>query len=213
MDKPIPSTRPRSLVATEDRTKPGSGRATGRVSKLQWLQEALKVLASNGVEAVRIADLARRLKISKSGFYWHFEDRDELLTEMKQYWVDEYSQQIILEVLEKEEALHERLLNVVQIIRIKKSGKYDLAFTSWAQSDPKVRELVDQVRDMRIAFIKRIFAENGCTGDELESRARLFVVYFSWSEVMFNETAGLLVGEPLDEIVRIIAGPTGSSRK
>ena len=210
MFKPIHPARPKSLVICEDRTKPGSGRATGRVSKLQWLEEALKVLASNGVEAVRIADLARRLKISKSGFYWHFENRDELLAEMKQYWVDEYSQQIILEVQDKEETLHERLLKVVRTIRTKKSGKYDLAFASWAQRDPTVRELVDQVRDMRILFVKRLLAENDCTGVELESRARLFVVYFSWSEVMFYETAGLLVGEAVDEILRIICSPASS---
>ena len=49
-----------------------------RASKAEWLQGAPDALAKNGIEAIRIQPLARRLGISKSGFYWHFKDRHEL---------------------------------------------------------------------------------------------------------------------------------------
>jgi AcrR family transcriptional regulator len=182
------------------------GRPTGRVSKRQWLAAALDVLASEGVGRVRVADLARRLCISKSGFYWHFRNRDELLEEMKSYWVDEYNQQIISEVLDQDDPLRKRLMNLVSLIRKKQSGKYDLAFASWAKRDPLVHELLDQVRDMRIEFVKRLLSNEFRPGDELEARARLFVVYFSWSEVMFRHADTVLEGEPLHKIVEIIAG-------
>lgn len=183
-----------------------TGRPTGRVSKRQWLAAALDALASEGVEGVSVAGLARKLRISKSGFYWHFRNRGELLDEMKTYWVDEYSQQIISEVLDQDEPLRKRLLNLVSLIRTKQSGKYDLAFTSWAKRDPPVHELLDKVRDMRIEFVKRLFAKECRSDDELEARARLFVVYFSWSEVMFRRADTTLEGEPLHKILEIIAG-------
>lgn len=189
--------------------KPGR-RATGRVSKRQWLDAALEVLAADGVGAVRITALAKTLNISKSGFYWHFKNREDLLAEMKTYWTDEFSQQIISEVLKQEESPEKKLLTTVEMIRNMQSGKFDLAFNSWAQNDPLVRELVDRVRDMRISFIKKLLADTGATGAELEARARLFVVYFSWSEVMFRKTPVGLEGEPLDFIVRIIAGPAST---
>jgi AcrR family transcriptional regulator len=65
------------------------GRATGRVSKRQWLDEAFDMLASDGVDSLRITHLAKRLDISKSGFYWHFENREDLLKEMKTFWVEQ----------------------------------------------------------------------------------------------------------------------------
>jgi len=218
MNKILQLTKHQSPVESCERPKSYGGRATGRVSKRQWLDAALEVLASDGVDAVRIASLARTLNISKSGFYWHFKNRDDLLAEMRSYWIDEFSQQIIdefdkqiiSEVPYQDYLLRERLLTLVWTIRKKQSGKYDLAFTSWAQRDPLVRELVDRVRDMRATFVKRLLAHSGCTGDELESRARLFVVYFSWSEVMFKQTAAGLEGEPLDDILKIIAGPAGN---
>lgn len=186
--------------------KPRTGRPTGRVSKRQWLAAALDALASEGVEGVRVACLARKLRISKSGFYWHFRNRDELLDEVKTYWVDEYSQQIISEVLDQDDPLGKRLLNLVSLIRTKQGGKYDLAFTSWAKRDPLVHELLDHVRDMRIEFVKRLLSKEFRPGDELEARARLFVVYFSWSEVMFRRVDKTLEGEPLHKIVEIIGG-------
>jgi len=186
--------------------KTGTGHPTGRVTKQQWLAAALDELASAGVESVRVAGLARTLRISKSGFYWHFKNRDELFEEMKAYWVDEYSQQIISEVLGQNDPLQKRLLNLVSLIRTKQAGKYDLAFTSWAKREPSVQDVLDQVRDMRIEFVKLLISSEFPPGDELDARARLFVVYISWSEVMFRQVDTALQGEPLKKIIEIIAG-------
>ena len=188
--------------------KTGTGHPTGRVTKQQWLAAALDELASAGVESVRVAGLARTLRISKSGFYWHFKNRDELFEEMKAYWVDEYSQQIISEVLGQNDPLQKRLLNLVSLIRTKQAGKYDLAFTSWAKREPSVQDVLDQVRDMRIEFVKLLISSEFPPGDELDARARLFVVYISWSEVMFRQVDTALQGEPLKKIIEIIAGTT-----
>ena len=188
-------------------TKAGrSGHPTGRVSKQQWMRAALDALVVRGVEGVRITELARTLSISKSGFYWHFDNRDHLLQEMTSFWINEYSQQIISEVLEQDEPLKKRLLKLVQLIREKKAGKFDLAFTSWAKRDPSVHLILDQVRDMRIGFLKSLLATDFSSDAELNARAHLFVVYFSWSEVMFRKSGTALEDEPLDTILEIISG-------
>jgi AcrR family transcriptional regulator len=204
MNKPIPDARRKSLG--EKKTDPESGRTTGGVSKQQWLDAALEVLASDGVHAIRVMSLARTLNISKSGFYWHFKNRDDLLEEMKKYWTGRYSEQIILEVSSLNSLPAEKLLRAVQEIRGQQSARYDLAFALWAKRKPSVRKLVDQIRDIRIAFIKGILVDAGHSGKELEARSRLFIVYFSWSEVMYQQTATGLEGEPLEKIVEIICG-------
>jgi len=206
LGKTIKATGPQSLVETGEQVGRSGGRPTGRVTKRQWLDMALNVLVSDGVAAVRVADLAKRLKVSKSGFYWHFRDRAELLGAMQLYWVDEFSQQTISDALALEGTLRNRLFGLVRIIREKESGKLDLAFTSWAQTDPDVRELIDRVTEMRIAFVRNVLSELGLTAAELNARARVFVVYFSWSEVMFDATPDGFLGEELDQILDAITG-------
>ena len=205
MSRKITSTVRPSPVACEEQNKV-RGRATGRVSKSDWLNKALELLVSDGIDAVRIVDIARLLKVSKSGFYWHFKDRAELLEAMKHYWVDEFSRNFIEDASTDNGPLRKRLASLVGAIRKKQSGKLDLAFTSWAQTDPGVQEIVDRVRDMRIAFIKSLLSSAGLSGEELDSRARLFVAYFSWSEVMFEPKNGELAGEDLNRILDIIVG-------
>jgi AcrR family transcriptional regulator len=205
MNKSITDAKHKSL---EKNTKidPKSGQATRRVSKQQWLKAALEVLASDGVHAIRVMNLAKTLNISKSGFYWHFKNRDDLLKEMKKYWTGRYSEQIILKVSSLNSLVAEILLRAVQEFRGQQSARYDLAFALWAKREPSVRKLVDQIRDIRIAFIKGILVDAGYTGKELEARSRLFIVYFSWSEVMYQQIATGLEGEPLEKIVEIICG-------
>ncbi|MHC4350247.1 MAG: TetR/AcrR family transcriptional regulator, partial [Planctomycetota bacterium] len=50
-----------------------------RKSKAHWFQAALAALAREGIQGVRVERLARDLGVAKSGFYWHFRDRDDLL--------------------------------------------------------------------------------------------------------------------------------------
>jgi len=144
--------------------------------------------------------------VSKSGFYWHFKNRAELLEAMKQYWVDEFSSEFIADALADDRPFRERLVSLIRAIRKKQSGKLDLAFTSWAQTDPAVQGIIEQVRDMRIAFIKDSLNKSGVTDEELNIRARLFVVYFTWSEVMFESRHGELAGEDLNAVLDIIVG-------
>jgi AcrR family transcriptional regulator len=62
-----------------------------RVSKDQWLAKALDTLESSGVEAVKIERLAKALGVSRSGFYWHFKNRQDLLEHLLDFWVSEYT--------------------------------------------------------------------------------------------------------------------------
>lgn len=212
MSKTIAPTVQPGLVDCERQNKRG-GRPTGRVTKRDWLDKALEILVSEGIDAVRVVDLARQLKVSKSGFYWHFKDRAELLEAMKQYWVDEFSSEFIAAALVDDRPLRERLIALIGAIRKKQSGKLDLAFTSWAQTDPSVKDIIDHVRDMRITFVKNLLAKSAARDEKLNLRARLFVVYFSWSEVMFEPKCGELAGEDLNEVLDIIVGsdPTGKN--
>ena len=43
-----------------------------------WVTLGLEVLAAKGSAAIRVEPMARKLKVTKGSFYWHFEDRRAL---------------------------------------------------------------------------------------------------------------------------------------
>ncbi len=59
---------------------------TARLSKNIWLKHTLGKIGDVGVAAIQIESLARELKVTKGSFYWHFKDRDSLLSETLKYW-------------------------------------------------------------------------------------------------------------------------------
>ena len=44
-----------------------------------WLEAAYDALKESGVDAVRVMPLAKRLNLSRTSFYWFFQDREQLL--------------------------------------------------------------------------------------------------------------------------------------
>lgn len=206
MTQDVATTKHASLAEKNADVVRKTGRPTGRVTKRDWLDMGLQILASRGIDAVRVVDMAQELNISKSGFYWHFRDRADLLEAMKRHWIDEFSTQFMDAIKDHDGSLRERLISLVKAIRAKQSGKLDLAFASWAQTDPDVRGLVQQVRDMRIAFAKELLAETDASGTELTTRAKIFVIYFMWSEVVFETREDQLVSDELNTVLDIITG-------
>ena len=158
-----------------------------RVSKDQWFTKALDTLESSGVEAVKIEKLAKELGISRSGFYWHFKNRQDLLEQLLEYWVRVYTGVVTDNPDVVKLDPKKRLLTTMEMIRDKQLAKYDLAMTSWARLDSHVHKVVNKVVKMRLDYLRVIFAELGFEGDELEMRTRLFVCYHSWEDTMFTD--------------------------
>lgn len=157
------------------------------VSKAQWLGAALEAFAKGGLSAVQIEDLARSLGIAKSGFYWHFTGRPDLLHEMLDYWVNELTEVVTSnEELLNLEPKH-RMLTIAEMVLERELGRYDMAFRQWALQDEEVARVVKKVNDIRLGFLRKAFSELGFTGDDLEVRTMLFVCYHTWELSMFRE--------------------------
>ena len=158
-----------------------------RISKKQWLSKALEMLKARGVESVKIERLASGLGISRSGFYWHFKNRQDLLEHLLDYWVNEYTGVVTDNPDVVKLDPDKRLLVVMKMIRQNKLSEFDLAIHAWARVDPLAHKVLTRALKTRFEFIHSIFAEIGFEGDELEMRTRLFVCYHSWEATSFPE--------------------------
>ena len=157
------------------------------VSKAEWLSLALDVLSSEGIQGVRVERLARDIGIAKSGFYWHFRDRSDLLQNILDYWAHEYTAVITENAGLLEGDPNKRLYRAMVMILDHDLTKYDLAIRDWAAHDPAAAKAVRLVYRMRLEFVRSIFSDLGFRGQQLEMRTRLFVGYHSWEMTMFGD--------------------------
>src|SRR6516162_9059234 len=52
----------------------------------QWVAAARALLVAQGIEAVKVDRIARRLGVTRGGFYWHFRSRQALLDRLLAEW-------------------------------------------------------------------------------------------------------------------------------
>ena len=162
-----------------------NNRKIKHITKEAWLTCALNVLESTGIDGVRIEKLARQLGVSRSGFYWHFKDRQDLLTHILEYWAHEYTEVVTDNKALTEGPAVQRLENIMRTVRDYELNRFEAAIFIWSQSDPAAKETFNRAYKMRLDFIRNIFSELGFKDDELEMRAQLFMGYLAWEYTDF----------------------------
>jgi len=172
------------------------------VSKAQWLEAAMGRLRDHSVADITVEGLAKELGIAKSGFYWHFKSRDELLDALLDYWIHEVTE-VITENVEFE-ALEPkaRLMACAEMILELDLTRYEIGIRQFALRDEKAFRAVTKTNNLRGEFIGKAFSELGFAGDDLEMRVMLFACYHTWEASMFpgvsRKRRKELIGKRLD---------------
>jgi AcrR family transcriptional regulator len=151
--------------------------AKKRVSREQWLSKSLELFAVSGAEGLRVEKLARELNVAKSGFYWHFNDRDDLLDHILNYWAHEYTEVVTGNQLLQQEPARERLLLAMDMVFEQNLAEFDAAIDMWSRTNKRVARKRKQVLEMRLNFFRNAFRELGFKGDDLEMRTRVCAVF------------------------------------
>ena len=148
--------------------------ALTRTPRSNWIDEGLRALAAGGPDAVRIEPLARGLRVTKGGFYWHFDDRRALLEEM----LDAWERMLVDEVIQRVEAqggdARARLRKLSALAD--SSGellKIDLAIRDWARRDRRVARRLRRVDNRRMDYLRSLFGDLSADDDDVEARSML----------------------------------------
>ena len=96
-------------------SSPPAPTRNARLSADDWAQAALDLIAEQGVSAVAVEPLARRLGVTKGSFYWHFPSRDALLQAALERW-EAVEQESIFGSLEQVADPRERLRALFQLV-------------------------------------------------------------------------------------------------
>jgi len=152
-----------------------------RLKKEDWLEAALEVLKSEGVEGVYVEPLAKRIGITKGSFYWHFKDRPALLTELLEYWREKSTGGIISFIKDLPDKdgngdPTDKLWELMKYINNFEPDAYDPAIRAWSVSNKDAAEAMKEVDEKRLDIIYNLIVEKGL--DDIAAMVRARMIYF-----------------------------------
>lgn len=193
-------------------TLPESG---WRGSREVWLEAAHDLLVHSGIESVTIQSLSKRLKIARTSFYWHFEDRQSLLTALADRWASRTSEGLIAACKAFAETEAEAMLNVIGCFLGDKAfdSALEFAIRSWAQSDPQIMERVRREDLMRLEALVLMFNRWGHFGVDAETRARtVYLTQIGYISMRIHEPLALRMTR-IPSYVQIYTGVAPAPRE
>ena len=143
-----------------------------RLSADDWAQAALDLIAEQGVGAVAVEPLARRLGVTKGSFYWHFPSRDALLQAALERW-EVVEQQQVFGSLEEVPDPRTRLRALFQLVAHEVTPHVIYSELLKALDNPMVRPVIDRVSQRRMEYLIASFRQAGLSSTDARHRARL----------------------------------------
>jgi AcrR family transcriptional regulator len=157
------------------KSKPPAARSTLKATRDDWLRVALATLVSDGVDAVLVLPLAKKLKVSRSSFYWYFKNRKDLLDHLLQHWMSTNTAAIIEHAGRPSASAVQGVLHIFEcwVSETTYSPRLDIAVRNWATKSNAVRALVEQADDARLVAIKQMYQRHGFDDEDAFIRARI----------------------------------------
>lgn len=128
-----------------------------------WLGAAYDALIDSGVDGVRILPLAKRLNLSRTSFYWFFQDREALLGALVSLWKDKNTGGIVNRSQAYADTIAEAMLNVFDcwLDRDLFDSQLEFAIRSWALQSPEVLADVQEADQKRVEALTRMLLRFG----------------------------------------------------
>ncbi|WP_242111413.1 TetR/AcrR family transcriptional regulator [Luteimonas aquatica] len=144
----------------------------GRLSAEDWAQAALHLIAEQGVSAVAVEPLARRLGVTKGSFYWHFPSRDALLQAALERW-ESIEQESVFGMLEAVPDPRQRLRDLFRMVAHEVTSHIIFGALLKAMDHPIVRPVMERVSQRRLDYLTASFRQAGLGRSDAQHRARL----------------------------------------
>lgn len=144
-----------------------------RGSRDGWLEAGYQALIENGIDAVKIQPLAKRLNLSRTSFYWFFQDREALLDALSQGWAERTTAPLLAATQEYAETLTEAMLNVLAcFLSDRFDSRLEFAVRSWALQDDNVTRSITAADQARLQALRDMLMRWEIADDAADVRSR-----------------------------------------
>lgn len=161
-----------------------------KVTRDDWLNVAMDVLISDGVDHIKVLNLAERMAVSRSSFYWYFKSRQELLDALLSRWQAINTAGLIAQAEAPADTITAAVCNVHRCVVNTDlfDTALDFAVRDWARKSGKVRRALDQSDARRLDALNAMFTRYGYSEIEAETRARvLYYMQIGYDLAQLNE--------------------------
>ena len=143
-----------------------------RLSAEDWALAALDVIAEQGLAAVAVEPLARRLGVTKGSFYWHFPSREALLVAALERW-ERTEQETVFGQLEAVSDPRARLRGLFRLVAHELRPHVIYSELLKALDHPVVKPVLERVSQRRLDYLTASFRQAGLGRVDAQNRARL----------------------------------------
>lgn len=130
-----------------------------RLTREDWLETGLEILSDSGEKALTLERLCKATSRTKGSFYHHFQDRDEFIEALLEYWRSQYTDRIITAVDRLKDPISQR--RELDRLAANADNKLERVIRNWSGVDDRVRQNIKQVDDRRIKYIANLIAKLG----------------------------------------------------
>jgi len=129
------------------------------VTRTEWLDAGLDLLADEGAPAVTIERLTSALGVTKGSYYHHFKGAAGYRTALLEYFEAKFTTRLI-DTVEADPDGEDRLLHLLRLVLADpESARLEIAVRAWALQDAEVRAAQTRVDQARTAYLKTLCAE------------------------------------------------------
>lgn len=170
-----------------------------RGSREVWLNAAYDLLISGGIDAVKVMPLAKRMNLTRTGFYWFFKDIAELHAAMIQRWEEKNTGNLVARCNAGADNVSEALFNLMDCWLDPElfDSKLDLAIRNWARVDPKLKKRLDEADELRKKAVTDVFLRYGYSKEQSEVRG-MTVMYTQIGYISMQ-----VVEDPIERLDRV----------
>lgn len=169
--KRIATGRQRRALAVPRPTRKGNV----KVTREAWVDGARVALIEEGIGGVRIDSLAKRLRVTRGSFYYHFKHHHQLLEELLSAWRLQ-NRFTPAKVDTSTPAAAARNLQRITDDLVHENGfdpQFDMAVREWARIAQPVADVVQAIDEQRTEVLRQIFVGLGYPGPQALIRARI----------------------------------------
>ena len=148
-------------------------------SRERWLKEAKKVVIKNGVEAINIDKISKKLGVAKTSFYHFFESKEKFLELLFQSGIQDGTDRVIKEIsaLDPEENKVDKLIEIVFGKNLPNELFMRRLRTYGGMHSQRTSRLIKETEYQREEFFKNLLVESGVEETQASEKAHFFYTY------------------------------------
>ena len=172
-----------------------------RLSAQDWEQAALDLIAEQGLAGLAVESLARRLKVTKGSFYWHFASREALIQAALARW-EQSDVEALMRQVDRIADPRERLEQLFR--RTSRELRTHVIYSALLQAldHPLVRPVMQRLSQRRINYLAVAYRALGLGRRAAMHRARLaYSAYVGFLQMMLQLQLQRMSNEEFDDYV------------